>query len=247
MDIERKNTIYAIGAMRVSSSKQGLQGDSPEQQKEQIERRKEQLSLVLNSNIIINKWFKFIESASKDLEQQPILKALEYCKNPNNKAKYLFIKSIDRGTRGGATIYGQLKTIFSRYGVQLVDVYGVIGTNNVNTLEHLGLEYNWSKFSPTWISEMLEAERGKAEVRDILTRMIGAEIRYVRMGYRVRPAPPGYINEKIETPHGIRVILKPHPIESPWFIRMFELRVQGNLTDEQIVKEINRMGYKSLK
>lgn len=34
-------------------------------------------------------------------------------------------------------------------------------------------------------SEILEAERAKDEIRDILSRMIGAEIRYVRMGYRV--------------------------------------------------------------
>lgn len=248
MEIEMKDkVIYAIGVMRVSSTKQGLQGDSPEQQKELIERRREQFSALKHSNIIIKKWFKFIESASGQLEQQPILQVLEYCKDPKNKVKYLFIKSIDRQTRGGGVIYGQLKAMLSKYGVQLVDTYGVIGTDNVNTLEQYDIEYEWSNFSPTWIIEFLEAERGKSEVRDILTRMIGAEIRYVRMGYRVRPAPPGFVNEKIETPHGMRVILKPHQVESPWFIRMFELRVQGNLTDEQAVKEVNKMGYKSRK
>ena len=84
-------------------------------------------------------------------------------------------------------------------------------------------------------------------MRDIMTRMIGAEIRYVRMGYRVRSAPFGYINEKVETPHGRRVILKSHPEESQWIIKMFKLRCQGTLSDEEIVGEINRMGYKSRK
>ena len=237
--------INAIGAVRVSSTKQGLQGDSPEDQKVQIDRRKDQLSSYLGQKIKIIQWFEFVESASGELEMQPVLKALEYCKNPKNKIKYFFIKSIDRGTRGGATIYGKLKSMFLRYGVQFVDVYGVIGTQTVNTLEHLKIKYDWSEFIPTWISELLEAERAKGEVRDILTRLIGAEIRYVRMGYRVRQAPPGYMNEKIDTIDGKRVILKPHPVEGNWFIRMYELRAQGTLNDIYIVEAINKLGYKS--
>jgi len=82
-------------------------------------------------------------------------------------------------------------------------------------------------------------------MRDIMTRMIGAEIRYVRMGYRVRQAPFGYQNKKVETPHGKRVILKPHPQESRWVIRMFELRLQGNLNDKEIVETINNLGFKT--
>lgn len=119
---------YAIGFLRVSSAKQGLVGDSPSDQQEQILRRSEQLSSLLGTSITIIEWFEFTESASGEFDMQPILKALDFCKNPKNKIKYCFIKSIDRGTRGGATIYGQLKAQFSRYGVQFVDVYGVIGT-----------------------------------------------------------------------------------------------------------------------
>ncbi len=242
---------YAIGTLRVSSTKQGLQGDSTDQQQEQIQRRVTQLSQIQGTEIIIEKWFEFTESASSEFDMQPLQKLLEYCKTKNtdrhnhHKIKYAFFKSIDRGTRGGATIYGLLKAQFAKYGVQMIDVYGVIGTQEVNTLEHLGIEYGWSKFNPTWITELLEAERGKGEVRDILTRMIGAEVRYVRLGYRVRPAPPGYQNTKIETPYGKRVILTPHAIESPWYVRMFELREQGNLTDKEIVDEVNKKGFKS--
>ncbi len=240
-------TENAIGSLRVSSTKQGLIGDSPKDQAEQIKRRSEQLSSALNTRVEIVKWFEFTESASGELEMQPILEALEFCKNPKNKIKFCFIKSIDRGTRGGATIYGQLKGMFAKYGVQFVDVYGVIGTQSVNTLSHLGLKYRWSEFSPTWTTELLEAERAKSEVRDILTRLIGAEINYVRMGYRVCAPPFGYINEKVETPNGKRVIIKPHPEESAWIIRMFELRCRGTLTDHQIVEEVNNLGFKTRK
>ena len=238
-------TEYSIEILRVSSDRQGLQGDSPEQQKEVISNRRTQFAQSKGVTIINRKTFEFIESASGELDMQPIQKTIEYCKDPRNKIKYAFIKSIDRGTRGGATIYGQLKAMFARYGVQFVDVYGVIGTQVINTLAHHGMKYKWSEFSPTWITELLEAERAKSEVRDILTRMIGAEIHYVRLGYRVRPAPMGYKNVKVETPHGLRVILQPHEIEAPWFIRMYELRIQGNVTDTEIVEAINTMGFKS--
>ena len=229
----------AVAAIRISSLKQGLQGDSPEAQKEQIER------FAQARNINVKKFFIFMESASK--EEQPVQEAIDYCKNPKNNIQLFIIKSIDRFTRGGSYLYDHLKMQLQNHQVQLVDIYGIIGSQDVNTLEHLGLSYNWSVYSPTKKSEILEAERAKDEMRDIMTRMIGAEIRYVRMGYRVRQAPFGYINEKIETPHGKRVILKPHPEESQWIIKMFELRCLGTLSDQEIVDEINKMGYKTRK
>lgn len=77
--------------------------------------------------------------------------------------------------------------------------------------------------------------------------MIGAEIRYVRMGYRIAIPPFGYMNEKIETPHGKRVILSPNPKEAKWIIKMFDLRIRGSMTDHQIVDEINNLGFKTRK
>ena len=229
----------AIAAIRISSLKQGLEGDSPEAQKEQIER------FALMRNIKVKKFFIFMESASK--EEQPVQEAIDYCKNPKNNIQLFIIKSIDRFTRGGSYLYDHLKMQLENHKVQLVDIYGIIGGKDVNTLEHLGISYKWSVYSPTKKSEILEAERAKDEMRDIMTRMIGAEIRYVRMGYRVRQAPFGYMNEKIETPHGKRVILKPHPEESQWIIKMFDLRCRGIMSDQEIVDDINRMGYKSRK
>lgn len=233
------DTKNAIGVLRVSSTKQGLQGDSPEQQKDQIE----QFAHAHNYKVV--KYFTMIESASG--ENQPLQLAVDYCKDPNYKIQSLIVKSIDRFTRAGSYAYQNLKAQLARCGVDLVDIYGIIGGDSVNTLSHLDIEYSWSKFNLNKKSEILEAERAKDEVRDILTRMIGAEVHYVRLGYRVRPPPPGYINQKIETEIGKRVILKPDPVEAPWFIRMFELRMQGNLSDPDIVKEINLLGFRSRK
>src|SRR5258708_864053 len=112
----------AVAAIRVSSIKQGLQGDSPDAQKEQIER------FALTHNIHIKKFFIFMESASK--EEQPVQEAIDYCHNPKNDIQLFVIKSIDRFTRGGSTFYDQMKSELKHHGVKLVDIYGIIGTQD---------------------------------------------------------------------------------------------------------------------
>jgi site-specific DNA recombinase len=225
----------AVAAIRVSTTKQGTDGDSPEAQKEQIER------FAKTQGIVIKKFFVFLESASK--EQQPMQEAIDYCKNPKNRIELFIIKSIDRFTRGGSLSYDLLKTQLDNNGVSLVDIYGVIRSEKVNTLDHLGFEYKWSVYSPSKKSEILEAERSKDELRDIMSRMIGAEIRYTQMGYWMRRAPYGLMSEKIDTQNGKRTILRPHPEESKFMIQMFELRASGRYTDREIVEKLNDLGF----
>jgi hypothetical protein len=227
----------AVIAIRVSSVKQGTDGDSPEAQKELIER------FTQNHGIVVKKTFIFLESASKDV--QPVQEAIDYCKDPKNDIQLFIIKSIDRFTRGGSFSYDFLKMQLEKYGVKLVDIYGIIGSKKINTLDNLGVSYKWSVYSPTQKSEILEAERAKDEIRDIMSRMIGAEIRYARLGYWVRNSPFGYASEKIETMNGKRCILKPHPSEASFIIKMFELRCRGTLGDREILDEINQMGFKT--
>ena len=226
----------AVAAIRVSTTKQGRDGDSPEAQKEQIER------FAQNKGITIKKFFVFMESASK--EQQPMQEAIDYCKNKENNVDLFIIKSIDRFTRGGSLSYDLLKTQLDSCGITLIDTYGVISQEQVNTLEHLGHSYKWSTYSPSRKSEMLEAERSKDEVRDILSRVIGAEIRYTQMGYYMRRPPYGFMSEKVETQHGKRTILKPHPEESKFIIKLFELRASRQFTDKEIAGKLNDMGYR---
>jgi hypothetical protein len=235
--LDHSQTNNAVAAIRVSSVKQGTEGDSPEAQKEQLERYAE------THNLIIKKYFVFLESASK--EQQPMQEAVDYCKKPKNNIQQFIVKSIDRFTRGGSGPYDVLKEQLERYEVQLVDIYGIISAQKINTLDHLGVKYKWSEYSPTKKSEILEAERAKDELRDIMSRMIGAQIRYARMGYWIRRSLYGMVIEKVETQNGKRCILKPHPEESEFVIKMFELRCRGTLDDQSIVDEINALGYKS--
>lgn len=229
----------AVGAIRVSTTKQGIDGDSPEDQRLQIERAAAQKGLD------VTKFFLFLESASK--EQQPMQEAIDYCKDPKNNVQCFMIKSIDRFTRGGATFYDNLKVQLDDAGVDLIDLHGVISNQKINTLDHLGVEYKWSVFSPSKKAEMLEAERAKDEVRDIQTRMIGAQIRYARMGYWVRKSLYGFNNVHIETNEGKRCILKPNKQESLFVLRMFEMRARNILDDQEIVNELNRLGFRTRK
>lgn len=227
----------AIAAIRVSTTQQGTHGDSPEAQREQIER------FAGIRGVNLKEVFLFMESASK--EEQPMQQAVNYCIDPKHKIDIFIVKSIDRFTRGGSYVYSNLKRQLDRCNVQLVDIYGVIGAQKVNTLEHLGVSYKWSVYDPTKNSEILEAERASDEKRDIMSRMIGAQIRYARMGYWMRKPPLGLISQTIETINGSRQILMPEPKKAQWIISMFELKARRTLSNLQIVDKINDMGYRS--
>ena len=116
----------AVAAIRVSSTRQGTEGDSPEAQKEQIER------FAATKGFAIKKFFVFLESASK--EQQPMQEAVDYCKDVKNEISHFIIKSIDRFTRGGSISYDLLKAQLENSRVKLIDIYGIISSNQVNTL-----------------------------------------------------------------------------------------------------------------
>lgn len=233
---------YAITFGRVSTIKQDVFGDSLDDQETQILRTIQRAEAQHECKIIVAKQFEFAQSASVELLLQPLQQAIQYCKGSKQKIKFCFIKSIDRATRAGAVIYGLLKMQLDELGIVLVDTYGIISNQKINTMEHLGVKYDWSVYSPTFTSEFLEAERAKSEVRDIQTRMIGAAIRYIRLGYWRASTPIGFIAEKIDTPHGKRFVLRPHPTEAKWIIKMFELRAEGK-TDQEIVQIVNRMGF----
>lgn len=223
-------------AVRVSSGKQKRDGDSPEEQRQRGE------ALARNNNIDIVETIILVESASH--EEQPMQEMIERCR-ANPDIEVVLIKAIDRFTRGGSAAYIKLKEQLDSLGVSLLDTFGIIDGRRVNTLEHTGFSYYWSDYSPSFKSEILEAEHAKDELRDIMTRMIGAEIRYTQLGYWMRQPPYGFTSETVDTNHGKRVILRPHPKEEPFIRRIFEMRAQGIYSGQEIADEINRLGFKT--
>src|SRR5581483_9077758 len=192
---------YGITIEAVSSQKQGLIGDSHKDQAKQLPLAIQRVENVINKKVKIIKDYQLTGSRRVDLDLQPLYKVLQDAKTLKPKPGFAFLKSVDRSTRSGALVYAQLKAMYMKEGIQLVDVYGVISTQSINTLAHHDIEYEWSKYSPTYITELLEAERAHSEVRDILTRLIGSEIAYTRMGYWIGQAPPGYQIIKKMTEH----------------------------------------------
>ena len=55
-------------------------------------------------------------------------------------------------------------------------------------------------------------------MRDIMSRMIGADIRYTQLGYWMRQPPYGFRSVKIDTKNGKRIILKPDKSEAKYIL-----------------------------
>ncbi len=220
---------------RVSSVKQAQQGESIDDQEKIC------LSIAEKYNASVLNIFKEQYSGRKD-ERPVIDEVFNYIKKNPNKVNFLIVRAIDRFTRNGTLGYESLKQKLAQYGVELIDSYGIIQPSK-NTLEHLGVEYNWSRIHPSEITELVMAQQGKSEVTQILTRMIGAEINLVRDGYKVRQENDGYINSKIYVDGKKRVIQVPDPQRAHFFVKMFEMSITH--TDQQVVDYINAIGYKS--
>ena len=231
---KQRNGVLAV---RVSTIGQGIDGDSPEAQIEQGQR------YAPAHGINIVKVLTYLESAAGD--NQPMQHVVDYALDPKNEIDVVLVKSIDRFTRGGSFAYDQLKRQLDPRGIDLEDMYGVISNVKVNTLEHLGMEYKWSVHTPSRKTELLEAERAKDEVRDILTRMIGSEIRYTQIGYWLRAAPYGYTTSRVETVNGKRSILVPRDGTAHIIRKMYEMRASGVYSDDQIAEEMNRLGFQT--
>lgn len=108
-------------------------GDSPEAKREQGE------AYAKAHNIIIIETIILLQSASR--ETQPMQKVIDVCKDKSKGFQVVLIKSIDRFTRGGGDYYSPLKRQLTRLGIALEDMYGVIGKQQINTLEHTGFKY----------------------------------------------------------------------------------------------------------
>ncbi|MEN9920736.1 MAG: hypothetical protein RL538_629 [Candidatus Parcubacteria bacterium] len=191
--------------------------------------------------IVHEPWF---ESFSGRKDDRPVFnEILQFLDRNPGLVKYYVFRSIDRFTRRGAYAYETMKQELSRRGVLMMDSYGVIQESR-NTLEEFGLEYEWSKFSPSEFQETFSATTAKNEITTILTRMISQSIRNTRQGYRTRRPADGYLNKKVYVDGKKKVIQVPDPERARFKVAIYELTVQG-LSDPEIVERINATGYHS--
>ncbi len=187
----------------------------------------------------------FRETFSGRKDTRPVLEEIfDYIEKNPGKVQYFVFRMIDRFTRGGGFSYEGIKKKLASYGVEMIDTTGIIQPSK-NTLDYLGFEYDWSKTSPSGITELVMADNAKSEVTTILTRMIAQEIELTQKGFKVRGAVDGYLNSRIYVDSKKRMIQIPDPERAKYFIEMFRLRATGTLTDKEIVDRINAMGYRS--
>ena len=75
--------------------------------------------------------------------------------------------------------------------------------------------------------------------------MIGQEIRLTQQGYKIGCSEDGYKNEKIYVEGRKKTIQVSDPYRAKFYVEMFNLRASGQFTDEEIVRRINAMGFRS--
>lgn len=235
-DKKQKNCVVQC---RVSSLKQ-TEGDSLERQEDSIRK----FALAKGLNIVPNGkvWSTAISGRKTDREDYENI--LDFIKAHPGLVDYYVFKAIDRATRAGSEEYGKMKQELAKYGVTMLDTNGVIQPS-VNTLEDVGMSYDWSKLSPSEITEGVLVTVAKQEINTILTRMIGMEIRLTQQGYRARRPSDGYKNAKVFVEGKYKTIQVPDPVRARFYIAMFDLRAQG-LSDPEIVERVNAMGYRSV-
>jgi len=225
---------------RVSSAKSAQEGESLDTQ-DGICRKfvaDRGFAIVPNGTV-------FRETFSGRKDKRPVLdEVFDYIgKNPG-KVNYFVFRVIDRFTRGGSYSYEGIKQRLAAHGVEMIDTYGVIQPMK-NTLEHVGFEYDWSRTSPSEIAETVIANTAKAEVTNILTRMIGREIELTNQGFKIRQSTDGYLNKKVLIDGKKKVIQVSDPERAKFILEMFRLRAAGTHTDKEIVKRINAIGYRT--
>ncbi|HNT29317.1 MAG TPA: recombinase family protein, partial [bacterium] len=225
----------AVIYCRISSLRQLNEGESLDQQERQCQRTAE------INRLEVAKVFKETYSGRKD-SRPAFDEMMAYIKDSKRGIKAVIFRDIDRLTRKGSHSFTDIKLDLEAHGIELIDSYGYIQPS-INTLEHLGMAYDWSKINPSRDAEMMRANQANNEVSVMLTRTVGAEIIYARYGYWNRRPPLGYINTKIETPHGRRVVLAPHPEEGEFVIKVFEMRAAG-FSDTVIADKLRALGFK---
>ncbi len=170
---------------------------------------------------------------------------MQYCQERGDLVGAVFIYKIERFSRAGAISYESLRMELEKHRIQLLDAEGIIQAAQ-NEFEDLGFSYEWSHYRPSSVNEMLRAEQGRDEVRSILTRTIGAQIRLAQRGHWNRQAPYGYTTTKVVDEAGKkRTTLEPFEKEAHHIREMFRLRALG-MDDKAICNRLNdQLGYRS--
>ena len=238
MKSERPNTALASGRL---SSHQQIAGESLDNQVNMIKAFAERKGIVLLSDEGVD-----VEVYSGAKRRPVYEEHIQYIKDHPGEVGYYIIYQIDRFTREGNAAYEQMKAELAALGVVLIDAFGIIQeATNMQEMEELGFEYEWSVESPSETAEALEAMRASKDRKNILQKTIPKQIKYTQRGFQVGCPDDGFINKRVQVGREIRYIQAPDPDRAHYFKQILELRSEHRLTDKEIVDHINELGYRS--
>ena len=200
------------------------------------------------------KGWKILPDGEVDIEiftgtkRRPVYEQhIQYIKENPGKVGYYLIRYIDRFTRGGASVYQDMKKELADLGVMLVDTNGIIQeSRNMSELEELGFEYEWSTESPSDMTEVMLATTAKQERDTILKRTIPKQIAYTQKGFQIGRPDDGYVNFRTQVGTQIRFVQAPDPERAHFIKKIFELRAENKHTDREILKILtDDMGFRT--
>lgn len=232
----KKNVIIYC---RVSTDKQSKTGESLEVQEEQCrdycKRNDYQVLAVFSEQFT---WTKAIRPKVEE--------ALDFIRHSELKIDHVIVLKIDRVSRWWIVIHDSFKKKFQDLWVSLKDTHGVIWEDkNVVEIEWINTDkYNWSKTNINQIAENVTVMMSENERNTILQRLLWQAIKNNKRGYKVRNSEYGFRNTKVITEFWKKTIQVDNPEESIFIKKMFELKARWDLKYQQIVDEINLMGYK---
>jgi site-specific DNA recombinase len=223
---------------RVSTPKQAYEGESLDVQANTCER----IASERGWHLAHQPWK---ESFSGRKSQRPVFdEVLEFIDQNPGAVRYYLFRSIDRFTRAGIVVYEEMKHELTKRGVEMVDSYGIIQPS-MNSLAHLGFEYEWSRIRPSEISELVSAVNAKQEASTILTRIIGQEISLTQRGFKIGSPRDGFQNAKKVIEGRKYPIELPDPVRAKYIVAIYELRASGQYSDQEICDQVNAMGYRT--
>lgn len=232
--------IYVIWLARVSSDKQWRYWDSPEIQAEAIRRS------VEGRGEILLKVFKEHYTGTK-INRPAIISAIDFIKTSEIKISKCYVYNIDRSSRWGHDVHYWIKKMFKDVWVTYLDINWVIQERKkIINIDWVNTdEYSWAYENPSEYAEEMLVMMAKNEKEKMLQRTISQEIRNTKNWYHQRQAHFWLKNIKILTSEWkYKTIEVDDPIESVWVKKIFELRSIW-IPDEDIVKEVNLLGFKN--
>lgn len=235
----KKNVIIYC---RVSTDKQSKTWESLEEQEKQCR------EYCKNNGYQVLAVFSEQFTWTKD-KRPKVQEALEFIKNSELQINHIIVLKIDRVSRWWILIHDSFKNQFKALWVTLKDTYWVIWEDkNVVKIDWINTDkYNWAKSNSNQIAENVTVMMSENERNTILQRLLWQAIKNNMRWYKVRDSEYGYKNARIMTEFWKKTIQVENTEESIYIKKLFELKARWDLSDKEIVDEINLMWYKSRK